>query len=74
MKQIKNFLMLVLYPSAIGFVAELPGSGGVYPLPKIESVQLYRYEKPFDYFIMSCEVSDQSSCTCNFFKWSMVKN
>ena len=57
LKHIRNVLLLVFYPSAIGFVAELPGSGGVYPLPKIDSVQLYRYEKPFDYFIMSCEVS-----------------
>ncbi|XP_071488265.1 polycystin-1-like protein 1 [Diadema antillarum] len=42
--------------SAISFIAELPGTGAVYPLTSIEAVQLYKYEQAYDYFIMSCEL------------------
>ncbi|XP_022082101.1 polycystic kidney disease protein 1-like 1 [Acanthaster planci] len=44
-----------LYTS-VAFLAEMPGTGAVNPLPKIESVLLYRYEMVYDYFIMGCEL------------------
>ncbi|KAJ8024678.1 Polycystic kidney disease protein 1-like 1 [Holothuria leucospilota] len=41
--------------SSVALLAEMPGSGAVYPFPKIESTLLYRYQTAYDYFIMACE-------------------
>ena len=45
---------------SVALLAEMPGTGAVYPFPKIESVLLYRYESAYDYFIICCEVRASS--------------
>ncbi|XP_033639226.1 uncharacterized protein LOC117299811 [Asterias rubens] len=44
-----------LYTS-VALLAEMPGTGAVHPLPKIESVLLHHYETSYDYFIMCGEL------------------
>ncbi|XP_033108148.1 polycystic kidney disease 1-related protein-like isoform X2 [Anneissia japonica] len=42
--------------SSVALLAEMPGTGAIHPLPKVESVLLYHYESNYDYFILLLEL------------------